>query len=387
MSLDWTAVGAQVKQMGGALRATADDRLQRTHSAWHRLSDQASRWEHWQRFAHEHYKQSPWLLAAPAEPMDALHDLPTFEPNYTLAAVDGSQIDLDRHGAAECFLINLGLVVLRYGKGAMCTLRSEPQLHYREDEIVLRDDAGRSYSVAGALVHAERDTREGTRLAQLALTLDQDVPQIAFQDGTLIRWPLSGLDPWVRDHFLRRYLDDGLDILRQAGIPTCAYISRPRTVEIAGLIRLINDPELKHANEPANDMLRGITDEQLLRDRLQQGQRSALFKSLSRINVEHYGEHAVHFFYVNIGRELARIEVPEWVAQQPAQLDLVHALAFDQAQRGGGYPVALTRAHEQAVVRETDRRVFRQMINETLWHGKLADATSMKQDSKQHHGV
>ena len=37
-------------------------------------------------------------------------------------------------------------------------------------------------------------------------------------------------------------------------------------------------------------------------------------------------------------------------------------IIFDQTVKGGGYPVALTEAHEQAVVREADRLYFYQML-------------------------
>ena len=117
---------------------------------------------------------------------------------------------------------------------------------------------------------------------------------------------------------------------------------------------------------------------------LADGERSALFKSLSKINADHYGEHAIYFFYLNVGRDLVRVELPEWVAAEREQRDLVHAVVYDQAQRGGGYPAALARAHEQAVVRETDRRVFRHMLEATLQHVRLAGSDSLKAISKEY---
>ena len=37
---------------------------------------------------------------------------------------------------------------------------------------------------------------------------------------------------------------------------------------------------------------------------------------------------------------------------------LTHTLIYDQCMKGQGYPVALSRAHEQAIVRAADRRAF-----------------------------
>lgn len=385
MALDFNQVSQQVQQMGSALRANADDRQGRVTAALATLLDHSARWEHWRDHASSVYARSPWLLAAPAEPLATRIDLPPCPAAYQLTAVDGSQIDLDRHGAVECFLINLGVVMLQYGPQPSCRLWSAPHLFYAEDDLVLRDDRGRHYSMAGAMVHAERDTREGIALAEVIDTVAPHGPRIAMQDGTLIRWSLGSFDPWVRDYFLNRYLDDGLTPLRERDVPLCSYISRPRAPEATGLARLIHDPNFEQAHKPngAGDPYRGVMDALMFGAYLADGQRSAIFKSLSKINADGYGDHAIHFFYLHIGHELVRIELPEWVAQQPDWVDLIHAVAYDQAQRGGGYPAALARAHEQAVVRETDRRTFLQMLETALWHSRLARGSSLKASSKE----
>ena len=47
-------------------------------------------------------------------------------------------------------------------------------------------------------------------------------------------------------------------------------------------------------------------------------------------------------------------------------LELVHAVVYDQAQKGRGYPVALAEAHEQAVVRGAERELFYEMLEAAL---------------------
>ncbi len=385
MALDFNSVGQQIRQMSSTLRSSVDDRQSRVDRALSVLAAESSNWQHWADQTLQAYKKSPWLLAAPAEPLNSVYDRPRCPATYTLVAVDGSQIDLDRHGSAECFLINLGLVFLRYGSEPTCQLRTQPQLFYRDDEITLRDANGRQYTMAGGLVHAERDTREGIALAQLATSVADGSPCVAMQDGTLIRWSLSALEPWLQDHFLSRYLQQGLQELQSSGVALCSYISRPRAPEITGLLRLIADPELTESQRatPLADPYHGVNDFQIFARLLADGQRSALFRSLSKINVERYAEHTIYFFYLNVNREIVRIELPEWAATNAQHLELIHAVAYDQAQRGAGYPVALARAHEQAVVREADRRVFRQMLQEALWHSRLSDGGSLKADSKE----
>jgi NAD+ kinase len=87
---------------------------------------------------------------------------------------------------------------------------------------------------------------------------------------------------------------------------------------------------------------------------------------MSRINIESYGPHLIHFFYMRVGREVARVELPRWVAEDRAAVDLVHTLIYDQCMKGQGYPVALARAHEQAIVRAADRRAFLSMVEGSL---------------------
>jgi hypothetical protein len=116
---------------------------------------------------------------------------------------------------------------------------------------------------------------------------------------------------------------------------------------------------------------------------LAEGQRGPLFVSMSRVNVESYGPHLIHFFYMRAGREVARVELPRWVAEDPAQVDLAHAIVYDQCMKGQGYPVALARAHEQAVVKAADRRAFLGIVEGSLLRAELPAANSRKRESKE----
>jgi hypothetical protein len=101
------------------------------------------------------------------------------------------------------------------------------------------------------------------------------------------------------------------------------------------------------------------------------------------VNVESYGPHLIHFFYLRVGREIARIEVPRWVAEDRALLDRTHTLIYDQCMRGQGYPVALARAHEQAIVRAADRRAFMTIVEGSLLRAELPAESSRKRESKE----
>ncbi|MBI4198713.1 MAG: DNA double-strand break repair nuclease NurA, partial [Chloroflexi bacterium] len=96
-----------------------------------------------------------------------------------------------------------------------------------------------------------------------------------------------------------------------------------------------------------------------------------------------YKGHEVSFFYLNAGEEIARVEVPAWVAQNEPLLGLAHALVLDQCRRGLGYPAAIMEAHEQAVINGSDREFFRQMVEEALAGNRLPVYTSGKAWSKR----
>ncbi|GAH84205.1 unnamed protein product, partial [marine sediment metagenome] len=64
-------------------------------------------------------------------------------------------------------------------------------------------------------------------------------------------------------------------------------------------------------------------------------------------------------------------------------LNLAHALILDQCRRGQGYPVALSEAHEQAVVTGADRETFWQLVESLLVDEHLPSPSSAKSQSKR----
>ena len=130
----------------------------------------------------------------------------------------------------------------------------------------------------------------------------------------------------------------------------------------------------------ANDFL----DRDLFQRILAPGSRSPVYRTNSSVPREFYGEEQqVYFYYLHVGEEIARVEVPKWVALDEKLLGLGHSLILDQCRRGQGYPVAISEAHEQAVIHTSDRRVFKQLVAEALERQGLASYTSEKDRSKR----
>jgi NurA-like 5'-3' nuclease len=127
----------------------------------------------------------------------------------------------------------------------------------------------------------------------------------------------------------------------------------------------------------------GVRDRELFINLLAQGERSAVFLSQSSVVEKHYGVHQVFFFYLRVDDEIARVEVPQWVAMDENLLSLTHSLVLDQCRRGHGYPVALSEAHEKAVVTGADREYFWQLVESSLVDEHLPSLSSAKSRSKR----
>ena len=72
-----------------------------------------------------------------------------------------------------------------------------------------------------------------------------------------------------------------------------------------------------------------------------------------------------------------------WVALDETLLSLGHSLILDQCRRGQGYLVAISEAHQQAVISGSDRQVFKRMMAEALDRKGLPVYTSEKERSKR----
>ena len=98
---------------------------------------------------------------------------------------------------------------------------------------------------------------------------------------------------------------------------------------------------------------------------------------------KYYREHQVYFFYLRLEDEIARVEIPEWIAMRQDLLNLTHNIVLDQCKRGQGYPVALSEAHEKAVVTGADREQFWELVEESLIEERINSYTSTKNRSKR----
>jgi len=330
-----------------------------------------------------------FLPALPRWSISGRYPAPVPPDDFSVLATDGSFMLPDRHSPARFYLINVGRVHLHYGARPDANLSTKAELRYREEELRVNE----RIPVNPVILGMRRAVDELAALAALAHEVER--PAVALQDGTLVLWGLSGQDTVVRDWVLIDYLA-AFDDLRERGIPVASYISYPGGDEVADSLRVaccdyparglaINCDacQIERAT-PACAVIPAIADRHLFEHvaDLQPGERSDVFRSMSKI-LSHYREHTIAFFYLNAGTEIARVEIPAWVADNPAQLDLVHAIIYDQCQRGRGYPSVLQEAHEQAVIGADERRVVEQLVEEALARLGIVMLRSAKDASKR----
>ena len=346
-------------------------------------------------------RERPYLAAQTTGPLVGAYPPPDPPGDWSVAAVDGSHIDADRHLPVQCYLINLGSCVLTYGQAPDAQLSSRPHLAAPEElRIVDPHNPSAEETVTGPLLGLVRTVGELEELGALMAAQPPRMPVLGLVDGSLVLWGLSGQGyrPYVRDAIIRDRLLPALDRAERlaADQPTAlaAYISYPRSTEVVNAVRCClcphslsacsdscnNRRSVQHPCAEANDFL----DRDLFQTLLQPGWRSPVYRTNSSVPRDYYGpRHQVCFFYLNAGEEIGRVEVPEWVAQDETLLALAHGLVWDQCRRGQGYPVAISESHEQAVVNGADRRVFRRLLTDALERQGVLAATSGKDRSKR----
>lgn len=343
--------------------------------------------------------KTSWLLARTDAEYRATFPPAAIEGDFAIVASDGSFILPDRHSPVRFFLINIGKVILRYGSEPGAELSAEPTLYFQEDELFV-PNAVRRVPVDGTILGLKRATDELRVAAEQAVRQGRECPSLALQDGTLVLWGLESQQGFVVDWVLPPFLDT-MRTLRDANVPVAAFISYPGARELMNTLRVsvcdypaqgrkVDCDHCRHRIEteghtPACDVLPDVTDRFLFENvaSLQEGERSQVFASTSKI-LDRYGpDFHVHFFYLHTGVEIARVEIPRWVAADRDLLEFTHAAIYDQCQRGMGYPSALQEAHEIAVIRADERRAVEIMVEESLAGHGIVHRRSAKDGSKR----
>jgi NurA domain len=352
-----------------------------------------------------------FTAAAPAEPLHLRLGIAAAPAAHTVLSTDGSQIAPNHHEIAYCYLINVGRIVLHYGQNRLPLLDSLPEVFYRPEDLYvsrqwgIRTEEWMGYQRTVSEARMLADLGEGIRDAGMGRLAAS--PALAMVDGSLIYWFLDALPQAARDRILPPILE-AWERLRARRIPLVGYVSASRSGEALNFLRLQacpfatpdcgthcagkegsgkegagKDRAGSKSDRPPCQVLDPLKDTAVWNLELEPGQRSPLWRSSARI-LDLYGDQEIYFCYVHVGTEVARVEFPAWVAQDPDLLETALSLTIAQVQKGFGYPVALAEAHNQAVVRGGDRTRFFALLEQQMIRAGLRNVgTSYKEARKR----
>lgn len=382
MSLRFPLLIDQVKQAGRAMADQLRENSQRLPRARQQLLQLSQRPRQELERAIE-MAGDRWPGAAPTDEDPSGSFAAPGDPGLLhILAADGSQIYPDRHSGLNYFLINIGTIHIQQGSGQSPRTGSIPYLFYEHDD--LHDSQGSPLS--SALVNGRRDVAELAALADLAEVCPGE-PALALMDNGLILW-LVLQDQDRRhvdvDHLLRSYLQQ-LDRLRALGVGVAGVIDRARHANVLRLLHLNQLPEeLINPEQLKVFEFQGLTDRQVYAQVLDPGQRSARFTYKTPVNRDFSARgHEIQFFYLRTGDRILRVEIPIWVGESSELVERVHAGIAEQSRTTGGFPYALARAHELALVSHQDRTALENILRGELAGRGFAAQPSTKSMTKR----
>lgn len=322
-------------------------------------------------------KKHAFLVPKWQEGLGGIYDISPKNTDYAALAVDGSQIYYDKHQGPACYLINIGYVQLRYGlQGKSVDIGSFPQIFTKNNEKV---DFGST-----DFVNMQREQYEFEAMLDQINAMQQEIDVskvVCLFDGSLIFFHLDPKDMDVKQQFLDQYCK-ALDLLARKKILTVGYMSFPKTRELLNLCRL----ELAQFDDVMLEQISlfdRLSDADLLQLFLKEGQRTILFQSCAPIVFLYPAHLKPYFCYMNVGKEIVRLELPAWIAENQSLVDAVCSVIYDQALKGKGYPVCLFEAHEQAVVKSADREFFYALLRQMSRKHMQQYVVSQKSHKKQ----
>jgi len=389
MTLEFEKLSREIDLMGRTTRNREAWRQKQLAEAWQLLSQHATDWETLrgcvERAKHEVGDKFFWaaLPVDEREPLDQGIAPPILPTQATLCATDGSQIMPDRHAPFLYYVINVGVMIYHHGHGQVPEALTFPHIRYPSD-----DPEENLLEFAPANVSIKRDLAE---ISTLARTVWENrfaaAPLIAILDQRLLYWPIGNIDSAEQDTTIDTWLEKMSDIQRCNGI-LAGYIDRPNKISVLNMLESLKVGTPQFDTGRFSRQQQTLTDVDLFCEILKPGERSPVFIDISTRNerFEQAGQ-AVCFFYLNPGRNLdkqiARVDVPIWVAQDPTLISQLHALLYHQCQiLLGNYPYILTRADEVAVVGRQDQDYLDSWIALTMQKYGINSSQTNKQNTK-----
>lgn len=284
----------------------------------------------------------------------------------TLIAADGSQIVPNRHEALQYYVINVGAIAMQLGSGNTPEVETDTELKVLDDF----DDTHYSDSQVALM----RDVAERKKLLEMAEKFSGTI--IALTEGQLELW--GAVDNENAREFEKNLQDylNALEAMHNKGIIAGGYVDKPSANWFIKLLEIAATPQDELKNVRKNRLLVGATDYWMFSQILGEHERSAVFALQAKSAEKYRGSLGIHFFYLNVGSakypKIARVDVPQWVAENPSMLNALHAALIEQSKIMGNkqqFPYILHRAHEIAVVTHREKEEIDQMLSRELLSG------------------
>ena len=297
------------------------------------------------------------------ETLASSHPAPDSVIQATLIAADGSQINPDRHAAIQYSVVNVGAITMRLNSGEAPEIFTDTELLYGEDLLP------NGFPLSDGMVALKRDVAERTKLDELSKGIKG--PVVTFTDGPVELWGAKGEDTQSYLDYVEKY-KTVLSRLQTRDVITAGYVDKPSADLVVRLLEIISADNEQIQKLREFHPLRGVSDRWLFGEAknplLPSGHRSAVFKIQSSSEKSYKGVLELHFFYLNVGTDghpwPVRVEIPRWVVDDKAKLDLLHAVLVEQCRMMGSkpYPYLLHRAHETAVVKNEEKQQIENML-------------------------
>ena len=289
--------------------------------------------------------------------------------SYQISAIDGSQagpyhvITWPKHFQ----LLNIASITVEYG----------PQQSYNHHSYAVFTNTDESKQIFPSEVDLAtlRSYYEFREAHQLTKSICKS-PSLLLIDGSLLWWSLDNKPEQVKKNclvLLNQFFQDA----QSRQIVPLGYISGTQSSDLANCLRVIyckqatggdvNNQVCASCNDELCTILSGLRDEFLFEMLASDQHKSSIISPLFQSQVEDksaYEKIPIYFFYLYLDGECVRVELPAFCH---SQMSLILTCLSDQLQKGHGYPVLLSDAHELAVVSVQDKKQIELMISSYLF--------------------
>jgi hypothetical protein len=306
------------------------------------------------------YKETLSLFGTPIEIPGRAIKVEKEISDYTAIAADGSEVPINEDFFFPYYIINIGFIALKYGKDHFFFADSNAKIYFEENELYEKV-GNKNFLVRGELLSSKMLLEESKKLEELLKDFyTVEVPVLALFDGTLIQWEIKETSETYKNNFVKNFQRMIL-IAEQLKAPLAGYISGTRSRDVMEMIRIFLEMKGEDFDK---QLLSIIKDADIFKIILRKGERSAIFRSNAPI-LNLY-KAPIYFFFLNVGSEVVRIEIPEFIAFDNDLLEKTCALILSQSNKGEGYPVVLKEAHEQAVIKSSERVFIEELFIDFL---------------------